>query len=139
MMGVGAVPVVTGKFSMPRRAWRAFWAWCEPEGVSLRLGIGIYMTATGLARILTGNTPNGVGVFSSRVYGLLLVLGAMALFATTQRRWRCAWSGRIACIFCATLYLFIIASLWSAEAWVSIAGASCFVLFLGNEVRIHAC
>lgn len=111
----------------------------EPEGSSARVVIGLYMFVTGTARIITGNTPAMINVFSSRIYGALLVAGAIALLVTTQRKWRCHWPGRLSAIFCAALWLFVIASAWAAGAWVSISGAFVFVLALGNEVRIHDC
>jgi len=117
----------------------ALWAFFEPDGVSLRLGIGIYMIVTGAARLLTGNSPSGVGFLSSRFYGLLMVIAALSLLITTREPWRRQWSGRIACICCAVLWIFIIINAWPAQAWVSISGAVCFVLFLGNEVRIRVC
>ena len=116
----------------------AFWLFLEPEGVSLRLGVGVYMAVTGMARVLTGNSPAGVGFMSSRLYGLLLVLAALLLIITARVPWRWRWPGRIACILCAVLWIFIIVNAWLAKAWVSISGALCFVLFLGNEVRVRA-
>ena len=115
----------------------AIWSYFEPDGVSLRLGIGIYMAVTGMARILTGNSPAGVGFLSSRLYGFLMVLAALFLIVTTRGPWRRQWWGRIACISCAILWIFIIVNALPSKAWVSISGAVCFVLFLGNEVRIR--
>jgi hypothetical protein len=115
------------------------WRYLEPEGTSSRVFIGLYMVTTGIMRMITGNSVTSVNVFSARSYGFLLLLGGLFLLMTTHHVWRCHWPGRLAAIFCATLWLLIIANAWSAQAWVSISGAFVFVLALGNEVRIHEC
>jgi len=118
---------------------RDFWL---RSGLSLsraRTVLGLYMLVSGTLRIITGNTPAMVNVFSSRVYGALLVLGAIWLLATASDKYRCRWLGRWAAIYAASLWLLIIGSTWSAGAWVSICGACVFVVALANEVRAHEC
>jgi hypothetical protein len=122
-----------------RRLLRAFWRFLEPEGSSSRVFIGLYMSATGIMRIITGNTPAKVNIFSARMFGVLLLCGGIVLLLTTRHKWRCHWPGRIAAIICAALWLLAIAQALPAAAWVSITGACMFTLALGNEVRIHEC
>jgi hypothetical protein len=95
--------------------------------------IGVYMLATGFVRILTGSNVTTVNVFSGRVYGMLVVLGALWLLATVGTPWR-GPRGRAAAIYCAVLWLLAIAQAWPAKAWVSIIGAVCFVAILAIEV-----
>jgi hypothetical protein len=108
-----------------------------PCGLGFRVLVGCYMLVSGLARLVTGNTAASVNVFSARMYGLLLVLAALALLGTLPRRWRLHWPGRAAEIVCAALWLLIIAQAWSVSAWVSISGAFVFVAALAWEVRSH--
>jgi hypothetical protein len=113
------------------------WIYFAPQGPSARTFIGTYMFLVGLARVWTGNTPaGGVNSFSARVYGLLLIICGMALFFTVPSKYRYHWIGRIAAIASAVMWLLIIAQAIPAGAWVSIAGASVFVLALVNEIRV---
>ena len=111
----------------------------EPDGHGLRVFIGLYMSATGIMRVITGNTPAMVNVFSARMFGILLLLGGLVLLVSTVPRWRCHWFGRTAAIICAGLWLLAISQAWPAHAWVSITGGSAFILALSNEVRVHEC
>jgi hypothetical protein len=111
------------------------WRWGTPQGPSARLFIGAYMVVTGLIRAITGNTATGgIGIFSGRVYGILLLAGGIALLLTVPQR-NC-WRGRIAAICCALLWVFLIGAAWGA--WVSVAGAAMYALALVNEVRANA-
>ena len=108
------------------------WAWIAPYGTSARILLGCYMMAQGTARILFGSSlVGGVAFFPARIYGLLMVLGGLALLATVRARWRYSWSGRAAAVFAAAIWLLIIAQAWTS--WISIAGAFVFVLVLTNE------
>ena len=118
---------------------REIWIYLEPVGASSRIFIGLYMMVTGLARLITGNSPSMLNLFSSRLYGVLLVLAGLFLLATTRMTWRCHWPGRIAAICCAACWLLVIVNAWPANAWVSISGGLVFVLALANEVRIREC
>jgi len=131
------------KINLTDRVWLYF----LPRGPSARLFIGFYMFVTGVARIVSGNTAaGGVGVFSVRVYGIFFVVGGIALILTSPKRHR--WVGRISAIFCALLWIFIIAQAWSGWAatqalartsfpLISVAGAFVFMLALINEVRAN--
>lgn len=121
-----------------KRKFQELWIFLEPEGSSSRVFIGLYMAVTGAMRGITGNTAGGdVNVFSARFFGLFLLLGGLILLVTTRQIWRCHMPGRTAAVFCAGLWLLIIANAWGYQAWVSISGCFIFVLALGNEVRIH--
>ena len=115
---------------------RHVWVWFAPYGTSARMFIGFYMIVSGLARVITGNAPIGVNVFSSRFYGTLLMIGGIALLLTVPPRYRAHWPGRIASIVCALLWILLIVNGWGA--WVSISGAVVFALALTNEVRADA-
>lgn len=117
--------------AMSERLWR----WGTPQGPSARLFIGAYMIVTGLIRAITGNTPTGgIGIFSGRIYGIMLLAGGIALLATVPQRNR--WRGRIAAICCALLWIFLLWAAWGA--WVSVVGAAMYALALANEVRANA-
>ena len=114
------------------------WLYFTPHGgPSVRVFIAFYMTATGLTRVITGNSASGVNFFSARVFGALLVLAGVMLFATIPSRYRCFWPGRLAAISAALLWSLLIAQAWSSGAWVSITGAFVYIAFLLNEVRAN--
>jgi hypothetical protein len=104
-----------------------------------RVTIALYTMVTGTMRIITGNSPNSIGMFSSRVYGLIMLIVGLLLLITTRAQWRCRLKGRLAAVTTAAVWLFIIGISWSAGAWVSISGAIVFVLILTNEIRTHEC
>lgn len=111
------------------------WLYFTPHGPSARVFIACYMIVSGLARIVTGNTAAGnVNVFSARAFGALLVAAGILLFSTVLSRFRLRWPGRLAAIVAAVLWLLLIAQAWPAQAWVSIAGASLYAVFLIYEV-----
>ena len=114
------------------------WLYFTPQGgPSVRVFIAIYMAVTGLLRVITGNSASGVNFFSARIFGGLLVLAGIMLFATVPSRYRCFWPGRLSAITAAVLWSLLIAQAWSAGAWVSIAGAFTYIAFLLNEVRAN--
>jgi hypothetical protein len=113
------------------------WMWTAPYGTSARMLMGFYMMAQGTARVLFGSSlVGGVAFFPARVYGVLMLLGGLALLLTVRARWRYSWPGRTAAVVCAAIWLLIIAQAWGS--WISIAGAFIFVLALVNEVRANA-
>lgn len=103
-----------------------------------RVFIGLYMLATGGARIVTGNSTAAVNIFSARVYGVAMVLAGAVLLATAGR-WRCHWYGRCAAIGCAAIWLLLITNAWQSQAWVSITGACLYAGALVYEVTVHEC
>jgi uncharacterized membrane protein len=115
-----------------------FWQFIKPDSFYMRVFIGLYMFVTGIARVITGNSASSVNILPSRIYGLLLVIGAIFLLATVRTEFRCHMLGRSAAIVCAALWLLVIAQAWPAQAWVSISGGFVFVLALAFEVRTYA-
>lgn len=114
------------------------WLYFTPHGgPSVRVFIAVYMAATGLARVITGNSASGVNIFSARVFGAFLIISGALLFLTVPSRYRCFWSGRLCAIIAAVIWSLLIAQAWPTGAWVSITGAFVYIAFLLNEVRAN--
>jgi hypothetical protein len=122
-----------------RRQWHALGAWLRPGGTGIRVFIGLYMLVQGSTRVITGASAAHINIFPARLIGGAMVLAGVLLLVTTPKRHRCAWPGRVACIYAAAIWLLLIAAAWPAAAWVSISGAFVFFFALVNEVRIYDC
>ena len=122
-----------------RRLWRDLWDFLEPRGSSLRVFIGLYMVVQGAMRVITGGSAANINVFTARTLGALMLAAGLWLLLTLSCGRRKRWSGRLATIYAAAIWLLLITAAWPAQAWVSISGAIVFVLALGNEVRVSDC
>lgn len=109
----------------------------EPRGPRLRIYCSISILIQGTTRLVSGHSATPMNFLSSRVYGILLLLGGLFLLVTSGKQRRCCVVGRWAAISAATLLLLLLADIWGA--WVSIGGLTWLVLNIANEVRQHEC
>ena len=111
----------------------------KSDSASVRWFIGLYMLVQGITRIITGGSAAHINIFSARMIGVAMALAGILLLVTLATRWRCTWIGRAMAIYATAIWLLLIASAWSAAAWISISGGFVFILALVNEVRIYDC
>lgn len=133
------VPDSTPRMSRMRRILQS----TLTMGPELRVYISFTMIFMGLARIITGSNATAANFITSQSYGALqLLLGALMLLTATQTRRfpalrRRSWSGRLAAIASATLFLALFFDVWGAP--VTMASIAVTFAALVIEVRVHEC
>lgn len=89
---------------------------------SYRIGLGIFALYQGVTRIIFDPVALPVGILSSDLYGMLQIITAILLLATT-RRYRFSRLGNAAAAMVAGVYLMLGVNIWVKGAIISGGGA----------------